>query len=41
MQDTESLSVLETVFRNHHNHDPSIRFVIQTVDALFYHPESV
>ncbi|WP_204365850.1 VirB4 family type IV secretion system protein [Haloferax gibbonsii] len=40
MQDTESLSFLETVFRHHRHHDLSIRLVTQTVDEFFQHPES-
>ncbi|WP_225316344.1 MULTISPECIES: VirB4 family type IV secretion system protein [Haloferax] len=40
MQDTESLSFLETVFRHHRHHDLSVRLVTQTVDEFFQHPES-
>jgi type IV secretory pathway VirB4 component len=40
MQDTVSLSFLETVFRHHRHHDLSIRLVTQTVDEFFRHPES-
>ncbi|WP_394354282.1 VirB4 family type IV secretion system protein [Halorarum salinum] len=40
MQDTASLSFLETVFRHHRHHDLSIRLVTQTVDEFFHHPES-
>ncbi|WP_416839934.1 VirB4 family type IV secretion system protein [Haloferax sp. DFSO52] len=40
MQDTESLSFLETVFRHHRHHDLSIRLVTQTVDEFFQHAES-
>ncbi len=37
MQDTASLSFLETVFRHHRHHDLSIRLVTQTVDEFFQH----
>jgi type IV secretory pathway VirB4 component len=40
MQDTASLSFLETVFRHHRHHDLSIRLVTQTVDEFFEHAES-
>ncbi|WP_218780613.1 VirB4 family type IV secretion system protein [Halorarum halophilum] len=40
MQDTASLSFLETVFRHHRHHDLSIQLVTQTVDEFFQHPES-